>query len=45
MLLLETDMPEFLQLKIQVLKNLSCFLYAEEERSIKHTEECMQLLF
>ncbi|KAI1712006.1 HEAT repeat associated with sister chromatid cohesion domain-containing protein [Ditylenchus destructor] len=33
--LLKADKEQYLQLKVQVLKNLSCFLRAEEDRAIK----------
>lgn len=41
-LLLGTEVPAYMKLKIQVLRNLSCFLNAEEVRALKKNEEYMK---
>lgn len=39
MVLLSTDKQVYLQLKVQVLKNIACFLFAEEQRALKRAAQ------
>lgn len=40
LVLLSAERREYLTLKVQVLKNLLCFLNAEEQRAILNNEKC-----
>jgi hypothetical protein len=41
MLLLGNEKTDFLPLRIQVLKNLSCFLHVEEEKAMQKSEKSL----
>lgn len=39
MVLLNSDKRHYLQLKVQVLKNIACFLHAEEQKALRRAEQ------